>query len=356
MYPKEGSGCGGALNRRAALTAIGGTSIGLLAGCIGDDDSDDDNGEEDWPQDGDQIEAVVPYGPGGGYDWYVRTISPYVEEYMPADVDIITENIEGAGGLRATNSVYNSDADGGIYMLRHGLQSVWEQVAISDQIEYDVREFTNLGIISTQTYGVMQHTGIGSIDSWDEFVDAATSYRWGAEGEGGTAHMIPIVLGEMTGAWTQDDLDFVHFGGYGELVAAMEREEVELANFDSATGLMYEPEDFVEPIVQFQNEDDDPQWDDTPNLDEWDVPNAEEPINSFRTPRVWSAPPGLPEEIADVLEDALYEAAEDDDFLAEAEEDDRPVSPEGAAEAQQVTEEVLEGWSEQEDLLQDILG
>jgi len=49
------------------------------------------------PFQGETVELVVPYDPGGGYDTNARMVAPYLQQYLGATV--IVTNEPGAGSL-----------------------------------------------------------------------------------------------------------------------------------------------------------------------------------------------------------------------------------------------------------------
>ena len=50
------------------------------------------------------IEIVIPYNAGGGFDSYVRALAPHMEKYLPGDINILPINVPGAGGRRGAGS------------------------------------------------------------------------------------------------------------------------------------------------------------------------------------------------------------------------------------------------------------
>ena len=56
---------------------------------------------------GKQINFVVSGGVGGGYDASARLIAQYLPKYIPGAPTIVVQNQPGAGGLGATNLLYN---------------------------------------------------------------------------------------------------------------------------------------------------------------------------------------------------------------------------------------------------------
>ncbi len=58
------------------------------------------------------IAFVIPDGPGGGFDSYVRAIAPAMEAALPHKVNIVPTNVPGAGGARAASEIFRAKPDG----------------------------------------------------------------------------------------------------------------------------------------------------------------------------------------------------------------------------------------------------
>jgi len=56
---------------------------------------------------GKQINLIVGYGPGGGYDVVARLLVRYLSRYVAGNPNIVVQNMPGAGSLRATNYLYS---------------------------------------------------------------------------------------------------------------------------------------------------------------------------------------------------------------------------------------------------------
>ena len=56
---------------------------------------------------GKQINFVVSSDVGGSYDAFARMLARYMPKYIPGQPSIVVQNMAGAGGLRATNWLYN---------------------------------------------------------------------------------------------------------------------------------------------------------------------------------------------------------------------------------------------------------
>src|SRR3954466_3046253 len=56
---------------------------------------------------GKTITIIIPIGPGGAYDAYARLISPHLPKQLPGNPTIVARNMPGAGGVIASNYLYN---------------------------------------------------------------------------------------------------------------------------------------------------------------------------------------------------------------------------------------------------------
>ena len=58
------------------------------------------------------INSVVTFSPGGGFDTISRAISRFGGKYLPKGVKMIVKNVTGAGGITGTVYLYRSKPDG----------------------------------------------------------------------------------------------------------------------------------------------------------------------------------------------------------------------------------------------------
>jgi tripartite-type tricarboxylate transporter receptor subunit TctC len=91
----------GVNRRRAWLPALLAASLSVLVSMQGIDARADDFYR------GKQITFVVSGGVGGGYDASARLIAQYLPKHIPGEPTVVVQNQPGAGGLNATNLLYN---------------------------------------------------------------------------------------------------------------------------------------------------------------------------------------------------------------------------------------------------------
>ena len=75
---------------------------------------------------GKQINVVVGYGPGGGYDVYTRLLLRHMPRYVPGNPTMVVQNMPGAGSLRAANFVGNAASRDGLTLGVFGAPAALE--------------------------------------------------------------------------------------------------------------------------------------------------------------------------------------------------------------------------------------
>src|ERR1700685_1076379 len=58
------------------------------------------------------IDLIIPYGPGGGFDLYARAVGRAMESYLLKGVKVIPRNVPGAGGAKGLATMYRAAPDG----------------------------------------------------------------------------------------------------------------------------------------------------------------------------------------------------------------------------------------------------
>src|SRR3954451_23707727 len=92
------------------------------------------------------IRIVLPFGPGGVADITTRTIAPKLTEALGQQ--IVVENMPGAGGIRASETVAHAEADGYTLLLLTNGNAVSQ--ALFKSLPYDPQH--DFAMISTVGY------------------------------------------------------------------------------------------------------------------------------------------------------------------------------------------------------------
>jgi tripartite-type tricarboxylate transporter receptor subunit TctC len=105
------------------------------------------------------ISIVIPIGPGGAYDAYARIIARHLGKHIPGNPAIIARNMPGAGGVIASNYLYNVAPQDGSTLAIIISSFAHEQLFDNPQIRYDARKFAAVGrLLDTTSVLFMWHT------------------------------------------------------------------------------------------------------------------------------------------------------------------------------------------------------
>jgi tripartite-type tricarboxylate transporter receptor subunit TctC len=94
---------------------------------------------------GKTISMIIPIGPGGAYDAYGRLVSRYLGKYLPGNPLIVPRNMPGAGGVIASNYLYNVAQQDGTTLEIMTSSFATQQVIGDPQIKYDARQMPAIG-------------------------------------------------------------------------------------------------------------------------------------------------------------------------------------------------------------------
>lgn len=355
--------------RRKFLKTAGIAGTGLLAGCSGTGDGNSDGGDGgsdnnddggDSSSDGDEtsfptrdIKLVIPFGPGGGYDYYGRLLAQYLPDHLPGDVNVQAQNVEGAGGQIATDQMWNAEPDGYSSMIFNVPNFSLTQ--LTEDVEWDLREFTHFGQVVEEPRGIAVGANSG-IETWDDYVEAAQNeeLKFASTGPGSGYVTVPGVTGEVSGLYDAQSVmdNQVTYDGRGEAIQGILAGDAQVMAGAYFSLLPYVESGDLRMILALSTEDEPPEH--TPEADTLstaDIDNAQEIIDMLTDRRTFGGPPGMPEDITEIWRDAFESTLNDDELLAAAEEEDRPIEYADAESTQESIAGFIESWSQREELL-----
>lgn len=316
-----------AVSRRTILkSSLGMASLGMLAGCSDDANLSGANPDADFPED--DVTLIIPYGPGGGYDTYVRLVAPYLSEYLPNDVDVQVQNVEGAGGQIATDQVYNANANGYQNMIVN--VSDFAMVQLEEDVDYDLRKMTWYGQIAEDLrgIGVGKHTGI---ESWSDYVEAVQNeeLRFYSPGPGSGQILVPSVIGELSGLYPAKNVvnNTVVYDGRGEAFQGMLAEDVDVMAGTYYSIVPYIEEGDVTMIMTGTLDENPPEL--TPESATFateDISDADKIVSMISGRRAFAGPPDIPEEHTNILRKGFQESIADEEFRSDAEQESQPIN------------------------------
>ncbi len=137
------------------------------------------------------ITIVVPYGPGGGADFFARTIGPKMSEKLGQP--IIVENKAGGGTAIAASDVARAKPDG--YRIILGDVSTFStNPYLYQRLSYDPRDLTSITLAGRSPYLLLVNPKVHPQNTVGEFVAAIQksppgTISYGSAGNGGPSHL-----------------------------------------------------------------------------------------------------------------------------------------------------------------------
>lgn len=148
------------------------------------------------------IAFVIPDGPGGGFDSYVRAIAPAMEKYLPHKTTIVPTNVAGAGGARAATQIFHAKPDG--YMI--GIFNV-PGIYIKEErgnAGFELEKLSWIGRVGVNNYGLA--VGENSpIKSMADLLALAKKrpIKFTSTGPAGTAYNVTEIAAHLLGIKAQ---------------------------------------------------------------------------------------------------------------------------------------------------------
>jgi tripartite-type tricarboxylate transporter receptor subunit TctC len=268
------------------------------------------------------VTVVVSSSAAGGYDTIARAVARYMGKHMPGNPAFIVRNMPGAGGMTATNFLYNNaDKDGSVIGLVQN-NTPFEPLFGTKEARYDPVKFNWLGSPSSETAMVLLWHAV-PVNSIEELKTREVAV--GVSGANSTPAFFTRLLNATLGTKMKP---INGYPGQNDVLLAMERRELDghpSAFFSSvrSTRPSWLRDKTAKAIVQYGPE----------KLGELpDVPFAPDLVSNDDDKLVMQAafaplalgrpflmPPGIPAERVAALRKAFAATMADPEFLAEGE-------------------------------------
>lgn len=300
---------------------------------------------------GRQVNLVIGYSPGGGYDVYARVLGRHIGKYIPGNPNVVIQNMPGAGSLVAANWLYGVAArDGTVFGGFSRTASVLALLPGNTKAKFDPMKFTWLGTISsyaTDAYALLVRKD-AKANTLAALKDASgPPLILGSTADGASSDAIPTVLRELAG------LNVKAVSGYKDssvLFLAVDRGEVEgrtvgLSAMRSSKADWLKPDGPMALLVVMGRRTRHPDYPDAPTLRELAKgPKELSLIEAFEVPYLMSkpyvAPPGVPADRAKALQAAFMAVHSDKEYLAESEKVGNDISPLGPEEILKILDQI----------------
>jgi tripartite-type tricarboxylate transporter receptor subunit TctC len=324
----------------ATAVALTGALAATLAGC-GPGGGSVGKG----PFAGENVDLVVPYEPGGGYDAYARGLAPYLEKCL--DATIVVRNEPGAGGLVATNRTASAPADDDRFQIVNTVGLVSAQIAAAEGASFDLNDLNWIGRVAAPP-NVIVVAPNSPIQRFGDLVAAAAPVRFVAQGPGANDFIAPNIVGTAYGFPFEI---ITGFSGSAEARTAVVAGNAEAHALPIDSQLPAIESGDVRPIVTIDDEPD-PLLPDTPTIYETAAPSPEAQtiidnlVALGQTGRGLIASPQMPTDRVEALREGFRCAAGNEELLAELEQQQRPLDTLGGVETAELVAKVLDSPAE----------
>jgi len=312
--------------RRRFLQVTATGAAALVAGCSsGQGESGTATEGEEFPTQA--IRFVIPYDPGGGVDFWARTLFPTVGEILGVTFEF--ENIAGSGGTRGMTEVSQADPDGyTMFMDSQGYAEISNQVY---DTSYDWTEFETGGVITEATREVIFTNPELGVEGFNDLFDRyqagdLTNFAVGDDG------------GSLSGTFAQlqndgtlpESTNSISYTGSGPTVEAVVTGEV---GAGVATDTSLAGQGFSDELTILGTVTEDASQiipaEDHVNPDELSLAQAGLPAYQRLGQYNYGVyyPAGTPKERIQIIADAMQQAMEDEEVQQQVEEAGNVLGP-----------------------------
>ena len=276
-------------------------AVGLIAaGCGGGEGTE---GKVEYPTK--PITLIVPWNAGGDTDAIWRTVGKYLEKELGQT--IVIQNIGGGSGAVGAQEALQAKPDG--YTLLAGHDSIALSYVLG-KTEFSYSDFEPIALMTSNPEIVATVTGSQFTD-----MDKVIAYAKEHPGEltfgaslGSTSHYTPAAIEAATGI----DFKMVGYEGTADRMTAVLGGHINFGGVSIPAAKEYVAAKKM-ILLGIASEERDPNLPDTPTLKEQGIDVIS------RTNRGLFAPKETPEEIIQILRDALEKVSEKPEFQADIE-------------------------------------
>jgi tripartite-type tricarboxylate transporter receptor subunit TctC len=287
---------------------------------------------------GKQVQLVVGYGAGGGYDLYARLLARHFGDFIPGSPTVVVQNMPGAGSLRAAQFIQSVAArDGTIVGALDRQAPVAAVLGGNPAIKYRASDMVFLGTLSSyadDAFVLWARRDAGAKSLADLMRPDGPELKVGGSASGSTDDATVLLLRDVTG------MRLKLITGYPDgnsIALALERAELEgrtsvVSSITATHPDWMRADGPVHPIVQVGRKTRLPALAHVPTArelarDDLGLAIIEAMEAPYQFARPFILPPGLPPERQAALRKAFMAAANSPGLRAEATRMSIDVSP-----------------------------
>lgn len=273
----------------------------LLGGCSSNDASNSAGSTEDYPTE--QIQLMLPWDAGGDSDVIARITNKYLEQEL--GVNIVVTNMGGGGGTIGAQEFMNEDPDGYSMMAGH------DSIAVSNlmgKADFSYEDFEPVALMTTANQLIATNVQ----NDWENMQDVVADLKENPESIsfgasiGSTTHIVPL------GIMDNQDVKFniVAYEGTAQRTQALLGNHLDLGSTTIPAAQEYLKANQLK-MLGIASEERNEALPDVPTLKEQGI----DFVNA--TNRGYFFPKGTPQEIVDIMDEAMKKVAENPEYIEE---------------------------------------
>jgi tripartite-type tricarboxylate transporter receptor subunit TctC len=284
------------------------------------------------------ITFVIPYGPGGGFDTYVRKISPVLARYLGNKINVVPKNVSGGGGRKALKKLYRDKPDGYTISIFNMPGMMLDKI-LGKKASFDIDRFSWIGRVGQSTYVLTRSAkskfkSVKDLSKGKPAKYAITSYSSGS-------YVAGRIMAEAMGM----KIKFLPgYKGSAEISLSMARGDTDISLFNSASASKWAKSGEIKLMMSFEAKS---PWKGVPTARSLGHPELE----LLTVGRFVGGPPGMKPEVVKILSDALKKALTDKEIQAWSKKTRRPINPLSASKSANSLDEIVNFFSKYKDAL-----
>src|SRR5215204_153619 len=171
---------------------------------------------------GKNVDLMIGYSVGGGYDVYARLIARHMGKHIPGNPTVTPKNMEGAGSLRLANWLYNVAPKDGTVFGTIGRGTGFDPLLGHKQAQFDGIKFNWIGSANDEVSVCVSWNKPGNVTKFEELYTKQLTV--GGTGAAADTDQFPRILNNVLG--TKMKIVTGYPGG-NDVNLALERGEVD---------------------------------------------------------------------------------------------------------------------------------
>jgi hypothetical protein len=276
---------------------------------------------------------------GGSGEYRTRAVAPFLQKYIPGNPTIVHEYMDGGGGRKAANHIFNTARPDGLTIGSVGSGVVVSAVLGETGVQYDLDKLHFVGSPYSATHYVFltrREAGLTTLEKLQQ----ASGVRLGGQAVGHSNHTVGRIMAWLLGL--KEMKDVTGFSNPERRIALLRGEIDAIAVSDS--GLLDRQADWLEKklvdlhvIFAVPRENKHPRFHYLPEVDGFAKTERERKVvamfrNFSLTGAPFILPPAMPKDRVEIIKEALRKSFKDPAFFQEYRkvvgDDPSPLMPE----------------------------